>query len=109
MINRTADEKSSPTRTDASKQSDSLGNLTGIQGSLNVFKQGFDRSGASDKSLKTPGLGGTNKFRSSPPKVDEIPVDLEESEEYQDDFASSSSSAALAKVTATASGSLPPL
>ena len=54
--------------------------MGGIQGSLNVFKQSFNQTNVSEKSLKTPGLG--EKFRSSPPRVDEIPVDLEESEEY---------------------------
>mmetsp|Transcript_23442 Transcript_23442/g.29148 ORF Transcript_23442/g.29148 Transcript_23442/m.29148 type:complete len:117 (+) Transcript_23442:652-1002(+) len=100
---KTGDDKSSPTRTD-SKYSDSLG---GVQGSLNVFKQNFNQTIVSEKSAKTPGLG--EKFSPSS-KVDEIPVDMEESEEYRDDdFDSSEGSAALAKVTVSASGKLPPL
>lgn len=54
-----------------------------------------------------------DKFKSSPspPRVaDEIPIDMEESEEYRDDdFDSSDGSAALQKATVTASGKLPPL
>lgn len=102
---RTGDDKSSPTRTE-SKYSDSMG---GVQGSLNVFKQGFNGTIVSEKSAKTPGLGEGGKFSPSS-KVDEIPVDMEESEEYRDDdFDSSDGSAALAKVTVSASGKLPPL
>ena len=66
----------------------------------------------SDKSVPTPGLGA-DKFRTNSPtnpKVDEIPVDMEESEEYRDDdFDSSDGSAAIAKATVSASGKLPPL
>lgn len=65
----------------------------------------------SDKSVATPGLG-VDKFRTSSPtqKIDDIPVEMEESEEYRDDdFDSSNGSAAVAKVTISASGKLPPL
>lgn len=75
-----------------------------------MFKQSFNQSAKSDaKSIKTPGLG--DKYRSSSPtKLDEIPMDMEESEEYRDDdFDSSDGSAALAKATISASGKLPPL
>lgn len=98
----------SPTRTEGSKNSDSIGAIGGVQGSLNVFKQSFNASSASDRNQHTPALG--RKFTSSPSKVDEIPVDMEESEEYRDDdFDSSEGSAAVAKVTVSASGKLPPL
>ena len=63
---------------------------------------------ASEKNQLTPALG--KKFTSSPSKIDDVDVDMEESEEYRDDdFDSSGSSAALAKVTVSASGKLPPL
>ena len=83
--------------------------MGGVQGSLNVFKHSqLNASAASDKSQRTPALG--DKFRSSSPKrVDEIPVDMEESEEYREDFDSSNGSAAAAKVSVSASGKLPPL
>ena len=79
-------------------------------GSLNVFKQSFNQSGTSDKSLLTPGLG-EKFYSSSPTRVEEIPDDLEESEEYRDDDFDScdNSAAALAKVNISASGKLPPL
>ena len=42
--------------------------------------------------------------------MDEIPVDMEESEEYRDDdFDSSENSAALVAAAVTVSGKLPPL
>ena len=81
-----------------------------------MFKQSFnksavDSSSSPDRSIKTPAIGDKFKSSPSPPRVaDEIPVDLEESEEYRDDdFDSSDGSAALQKATVTASGKLPPL
>ena len=63
--------KQSPTRTE---NSDSMGVVTGVQGSLNVFKQSFNQSLASEKSSKTPFLG--ERFQSSSPtKVANIPED----------------------------------
>ena len=59
--------------------------MGGIQGSLNVFKQGFNSTVISEKSFKTPGLGTKEEKFSPSSKVDEIPVDMEESEEYRDD------------------------
>ena len=63
--------KQSPTRTE---NSDSMGVVTGVQGSLNVFKQSFNQSLASEKCSKTPFLG--ERFQSSSPtKVANIPED----------------------------------
>ena len=56
-------------------------------------------------------MNSNNKFASSSPPKDDIPVDLEEPEEYShDDFTSSEGSGALGKVVnVSASGKLPPL
>ena len=55
----------------------------------------------------TPQLG--NRQKSNTP-VEEIPVEMEDSEDYHDDdFESSDGSAALQKISVSASGKLPPL
>ena len=79
--------------------SDSLAG--GVQGSLNVFKQSLSNSGG-----KTEAAGAANNKTN-----EEIPVEVVESdEEYRDDdFDDSQGSEALAKVSVSQSGRLPPL
>lgn len=91
-----------------------------------MFKQSLNQSSGSELLVQTPALGRDNKFRNSPspPSKEHSKSNIigirdqeddedaiEESEEaYQDDdFESSEGSAALAKVTVSASGKLPPL
>ena len=98
-LSQSRDHPRSPTKTETSKMSDSLAG--GVQGSLNVFKQSLSNSNS-----KVDAAGATNNK-----SHEEIPVEVVESdEEYRDeDFDDSQGSEALAKVSVSQSGRLPPL
>ena len=100
-LSQSRDPPRSPTKTWDSKMSDSLAG--GVQGSLNVFKQSLPNSGT---KAEAPGAANPNKTN------EEIPVEVVESEEEEyrdDDFDDSQGSEALAKVSVSQSGRLPPL
>ena len=104
--------------TDSSKLNDSSQVLaTGVQGSLNVFKNSFNQRDGRNSALsnsnqpQTPQLGNSLNNSNVHRQVDETEDGIEEEEEYRDDdFENSShSSAALNKVSVSQSGRLPPL